>query len=65
MKLKNGMAVDMGREQPKAPIGVRLQRFIEVYPEAVLAESVPCRRRWWICSIERFAIKVAGDGKGK
>ena len=64
LKLKNGMAVDMGREQPKAPIGVRLQRFIEVYPEAVAKRAVPPT----VVDLRYpngFAIKVAGDGKGK
>src|SRR5574343_620314 len=63
LKLKNGMAVDMGREQPKAPIGVRLQRFIEVYPEAVAKRAVLPT----VVDLRYpngFAIKVAGEAKG-
>ena len=32
LKLEDGMLVELGREQTKAPIGVRLQRFVEYYP---------------------------------
>ena len=32
LKLEDGMLVELGREQPKAPIGVRMQRFVEYYP---------------------------------
>jgi len=64
VKLANGMAVEMGREQPKSPIGVRLQRFIEVYPEAVAKRAVlPA-----VVDLRYpngFAIKVAGEPKGK
>lgn len=64
VKLTNGMAVDIGREQPKSPIGARLQRFIEVYPETVAKRSVlPA-----VVDLRYpngFAIRVAGDGKGK
>ena len=64
VRLTNGMAVEMGREQPKSPIGVRLQRFIEVYPEAVAKRPVlPA-----VVDLRYpngFAIKVAGEPKGK
>ena len=40
LKLQNGMLVDIGREQPKSPVGVRLARFIEVYPEMVAKRAV-------------------------
>lgn len=32
LKMENGMLVELGREQAKAPIRVRLQRFVEYYP---------------------------------
>jgi cell division protein FtsQ len=32
LKLEDGMQIELGREQAKAPIGVRLQRFVEYYP---------------------------------
>ena len=64
LKLANGMLVDMGREQPKAPVGVRLQRFIEVYPETVAKQAV----RPAVVDLRYpngFAMRVAGEGKGK
>lgn len=38
MKLADGMVMDLGREQPKSPVGDRLSRFVEVYP-ATLGKS--------------------------
>lgn len=32
LKLDDGMQIELGREQAKAPIGVRLQRFVAYYP---------------------------------
>ena len=32
LKLEDGMLVELGREQAKAPIRVRLQRFVDYYP---------------------------------
>lgn len=40
LRLDNGLLVELGREQPRAPLGVRLQRFMEVYPLAVAARPV-------------------------
>ena len=63
-KLENGMLVDMGREQPKSPLGVRLQRFIEVYPETVARQPV----RPAVVDLRYpngFAMRVASEGKGK
>jgi cell division protein FtsQ len=34
LKLDNGLAIKLGREQPKDPIGARLQRFVAAYPDA-------------------------------
>ncbi len=64
LKLDNGMLVEMGREQQKSPVGVRLQRFIEVYPELVAKRAV----RPAVVDLRYpngFAMRVAGDGKGK
>lgn len=64
LKLANGMLLDIGREQPKAPVGVRLQRFIEVYPETVAKQAV----RPAVVDLRYpngFAMRVAGEGKGK
>lgn len=64
LKLDNGMAVEIGHEQAKAPIGARLERFIDIYPEAVgkLAQrpSVVDLRY-----PNGFAMRVATEGKGK
>jgi len=64
LKLQNGMLVDIGREQTKAPVGVRLQRFIEIYPETVAKRAV----RPAVVDLRYpngFAMRVAGEGKGK
>jgi len=64
LKLENGMLLNMGREQPKAPVGVRLQRFIEVYPETVANRAV----RPAVVDLRYpngFAMRVASEGKGK
>ena len=64
LKLENGMLVDMGREQPKSPIGVRLQRFIEVYPETVAKRA----GRPAVVDLRYpngFAVRTASEGKGK
>ena len=64
LKLEHGMWVDLGREQPKSPVGVRLQRFIEVYPEMIGKRPV----RPAVVDLRYpngFAIRVAGEVKGK
>ena len=35
VKLDDGMLVELGREQPKAPIRQRLERFVEYYPSVL------------------------------
>ena len=64
LRLENGMQVDIGREQPKAPLAARLQRFIDFYPEAV------ARRAKLPAAVDLrypngFAMRVAGEAKGK
>jgi cell division protein FtsQ len=64
LKLESGMLVDMGREQPKSPVSQRLQRFIEVFPETVAKRAV----RPAVVDLRYpngFAMRVAGEGKGK
>lgn len=64
LKLQNGMLVDIGREQPKSPVGVRLARFIEAYPEMVAKRAV----RPAVVDLRYpngFAMRVATEGKGK
>lgn len=64
LKLEHGMLVDLGREQPKSPVGVRLQRFVEVYPETVGKRAL----RPTVVDLRYpngFAMRVAGEGKGK
>lgn len=63
LKLDDGMLLNLGREQPKSPLDARLQRFIEVYPEAVAAQA----RRPQMVDLRYpngFAIRVAGEVKG-
>lgn len=65
LKLDNGLVVDIGREQAKAPVGARLQRFIEIYPAAVATRPVlPA-----VVDLRYpngFAMRVAGaEVKGK
>ena len=64
LKLESGMVVEMGREQPKSPVAVRLQRFIEAYPETVGRRQVQPS----VVDLRYpngFAMRVAGEGKGK
>ena len=37
VKLDDGMVVELGREQPKAPVRQRLERFVEYYPSVLSA----------------------------
>lgn len=41
LRLDNGMLVELGREQPKSPVGARLARFLEIYPETVAKRPTP------------------------
>ena len=64
LRLEHGMLVDLGREQPKSPVGVRLRRFIEIYPEVIANRAV----RPSVVDLRYpngFAIRVAGEVKGK
>ena len=64
LKLERGMLVELGREQTKSPVGVRLQRFIEMYPETIgkrAAQPKVVDLRY----PNGYAIRVAGEVKGK
>lgn len=64
LRLENGPLLEMGREQGKSPIGVRLQRFVEFYPEAVAKRQL----RPAVVDLRYpngFAMRVAAESKGK
>ena len=64
LKLANGMVVDIGREQAKAPLAQRLQRFVEIYPETVARQA----QRPAVVDLRYpsgFAMRSAEAGKGK
>lgn len=64
LRLDNGMVVDLGREQPKSPLGARLARFLEVYPETMAKRPTPPA----VVDLRYpngFAMRSAGvEGKG-
>jgi len=62
MKLDDGMVLELGREQPKAPVGQRLARFIEIYP-TVLAERTPRPQVVDLRYPNGFALRLAAAGK--
>ncbi|HZX32574.1 MAG TPA: cell division protein FtsQ/DivIB [Rhodocyclaceae bacterium] len=65
LKLDNGMLVELGREQPKAPLGARLQRFVDVYPAMVAGRPV-APSAVDLRYPNGFAMRVAGsEVKGK
>ncbi len=64
LKLEHGMLLELGREQTKSPIGIRLQRFIEVYPETIGKQPAQPK----VVDLRYpngYAIRVAGEVKGK
>jgi cell division protein FtsQ len=63
VKLGNGMLVEMGREQQKSAVSVRLQRFVAFYPELVARYAVQPA----VVDLRYpngFAVRGAGEGKG-
>lgn len=64
LKLESGMFVEMGREQPKSPVGVRLQRFIDVYTDTV-GKRATSPAVVDLRYPNGFAMRVAGEVKGK
>lgn len=64
VKLENGMRLEIGRENPKLPVEPRLERFVAVYPSMVAGLTVPPT----VVDLRYpngFAMKIAGEGKGK
>ncbi len=68
MKLDDGMVVELGREQPKAPVRERLLRFVEFYPNVLTA----ARQRPTVVDMRYpngFALHIAAapviESKGK
>lgn len=68
LKLDDGMVVELGRQQPKAPVRERLQRFVEFYPNVLTA----ARQRPAVVDMRYpngFALHVAAapatENKGK
>ena len=65
LRLEDGMLVDLGREQAKVPISVRMQRFVEYYP--TLSDS----RRLRPVAVDMrypngFALRYAShEGRGR
>lgn len=68
VRLDDGMLVELGREQQKAPVNQRLARFVEFYP-AVLAGRRPrptvVDMRYPNGFALRFAAAPGNEGKGK
>ena len=71
LKLDDGMIVELGRQQTKAPLRERLERFVEFYPTVLTA----AKKRPEVVDMrypKGFALRVAGlaaapesEGKGK
>jgi cell division protein FtsQ len=68
LKLDDGMVVELGRQQPKAPVRERLLRFVEFYPNVLTA----ARQRPTVVDMRYpngFALRVAAapviESKGK
>jgi len=68
LRLDDGMVVELGREQPRAPISDRLARFIAAYPQAVAGRQ-PRALAADLRYPNGFALKTAGSAgsetKGK
>lgn len=64
-RLANGMQVELGREQQKAPVSLRLARFVDIYPE--LIASRPSRPAVVDLRYPNgFAVRMAAaEAKGK
>jgi hypothetical protein len=63
LKLQNGMLVDIGREQPKSPVGVRLASALS---RSIRKWSPNGRsgRQWWICGI-RMVSRCESRARGR
>ena len=68
LRLDDGMIVELGRQQPKAPVSERLLRFVEYYP-SVLSAARPRQSVVDMRYPNGFALRVAAapatESKGK
>lgn len=62
VRLDDGMVLELGREQPKAPIALRLERFVDIYP-TVLAARSPRPAAVDLRYPNGFALRLAAAGK--
>ena len=68
VKLEDGMWIELGREQPKAPIRMRLQRFVDYYPtlsDARHGRPLAVDMRYPNGFALRFAASAVEEVKGK
>lgn len=68
LRLEDGMLVELGREQPKAPVGVRLARFVEYYPtlsDPHRARPVAVDMRYPNGFVLRLAAGAGHEARGK
>ncbi|WP_291995233.1 cell division protein FtsQ/DivIB [Candidatus Accumulibacter sp. ACC003] len=68
LELEDGMLVELGREQAKAPIRVRLQRFVDYYPtlsDTRHGRPLAVDMRYPNGFALRFAASVGQERKGK
>lgn len=68
LKLEDGMLVELGREQAKAPIRMRLQRFVDYYPtlsDARHGRPLAVDMRYPNGFALRFAASAVEEVKGK
>lgn len=68
LKLEDGMWVELGREQAKAPIRLRLQRFVDYYPtlsEMRSGRPIAVDMRYPNGFALRFAANAGQEVKGK
>lgn len=68
LKMENGMLVELGREQAKAPILLRLQRFVDYYPtlsETRLGRPLVVDMRYPNGFALRFPASAVQEVKGK
>lgn len=64
LRLDDGLLIELGREQAKAPIGARLERFVAAYPQAVAARQ-PRALAADLRYPNGFALSVAGVAGGE
>lgn len=68
LRLDDGMVIELGREQQKAPVGMRLARFVEFYPtvlEGRKPRPAAVDMRYPNGFALRFAAAPGNEGKGK